>query len=138
MKRLTVVLIAIAFAASAIGHVRGDMPSTQSGQWTPAGVLSGMRAGAASVLLPSGAVLVTGGSAADGATATVDLFGDGGVFSPVVAMTTARTDHAAVVLADGRALVIGGRNADGAVASVERTPTVRGRLSARSRTRGGV
>jgi hypothetical protein len=119
MKRSTVALIALALAASAIGHVRGDMPSTQSGQWTPSGALSGVRAGAASVLLPGGGVLMTGGSGADGATATVDLFGDSGAFSAMPAMTTARTEHAAVVLVDGRALVIGGRNADGAVASVE-------------------
>ena len=119
MRHIRTLVVAVLLAGSAYGMVRGAMPAVQSGTWAPVTPMTDARAGAASALLPSGAVLVTGGSSETGSTASVELFAPDGAFSPVAPMNNARADHAAVVLDDGRVLVVGGRGSDGALAASE-------------------
>jgi YDG domain-containing protein/MBG domain-containing protein/galactose oxidase-like protein/List-Bact-rpt repeat protein/Kelch motif protein len=120
MKTLKALSIAVVVAATAYLPVKGDMPDVSTGRWQPAGSLAAERRGAAAVLLPSGPVLVIGGSASDGAALdSVELFGASGTFSPVAPMASPRADHSAVLLYDGRVLVTGGRNSDGALGGAE-------------------
>ena len=119
LKACVLFVFTAALAASFTGMLRGSMPDVQTGTWTVTGNLAGVRAGAASALLPDGRVLVTGGS--DGTTSidTVQVYGSDGGFSGAASMSSARADHTATVLEDGSVLVVGGRNTDGAVSSAE-------------------
>jgi hypothetical protein len=119
MKRIRSLVIVAIFAASTFGLLRGEAPNVQTGTWASGPAMSAVRSGAASVLMPNGRILVTGGLSDSGAVASTDIFDPFRGFAPGAAMNTARADHAAVTLADGSVLVIGGRNAGGAVASAE-------------------
>ncbi|HEV2349701.1 MAG TPA: Ig-like domain repeat protein, partial [Terriglobia bacterium] len=105
--------LAIAFLLYAAVHTRGSVSQVPSGAWGSSVNMAEARAGASSVLLPDGRILVTGGGGAYGPLATAELFGAGGSFSSAPSMTFARTNHVAVVLQDGRVLVAGGTGAEG-------------------------
>jgi N-acetylneuraminic acid mutarotase len=113
--RLSVLLVIlfVAFAAATatlLGFV--------SGTWQSTGSMSAERGGAASVLLPDGSVLVTGGNDANGPTASAESYSGSG-FSAAAAMHSARAGHTATLLPDGRVLVTGGNNGSGATNSAE-------------------
>ena len=70
--------------------------------------MSSARAGAATVLLQDGRLLITGGDNGTGAVTSADIFDKSGSFSPAAAMNNARIQHTATVLQDGTVLVAGG------------------------------
>ena len=59
--------------------VHGEVPDVPTGQWLAGPALVQPRAGAVSVALDDGRVLVIGGRTADGPVNTVDVFGTDGV-----------------------------------------------------------
>ncbi|MBK9517585.1 MAG: hypothetical protein IPO09_09570 [Anaeromyxobacter sp.] len=83
-----------------------------SGVWLPTGGLTFPRsADAASVLLPSGQLLVTGGSSDDGASRSAELLDPAtGGWTLTGSMAAPRSGHTATVLSSGQVLVIGGRS----------------------------
>ena len=98
---LLLLLLAMTSAAAA--------PNT----WSLTGEMSVLRNGMTSTLLPSGKVLVTGGSPTGGfggaASATAELYDPAtGTWSPTGSMSTARRFHSATLLPSGLVLVTGG------------------------------
>jgi len=89
------------------------------------------RYGHTATLLPSGRVLLTGGT--DPAlTPVAELYDpQTGTFVATGPMTTARSEHTATVLADGEVLIVGGNGANGQpVASAEIFDPISGMFSA--------
>jgi hypothetical protein len=99
--------------------LQGDVPSVQTGSWTTAAMPLSARTGAASVLLPDGRVLVTGGSDADNILASVELFGEPSGFAAATSLQISRADHALALLPDGSVLAVGGRTGEGSTATTE-------------------
>src|SRR3954451_7473836 len=91
------------------------MLKAESNVWSQAANLGDSRAGSAAVLLSHGQVLFTGGTGANGALATTELFKLDGSYALAPPMRQARTHHVAVRLQDGRVLVAGGTVEDGSV-----------------------
>src|SRR5690606_1594372 len=81
----------------------------------------------AATLLPSGAVLITGGTNGTVFNDEVDIYLDGENFGArgfefqliPITMTAERARHSATLLGDGRVLVAGGSNGSGALGSAE-------------------
>ena len=91
-----------------------------TGDFVSANDLSTARTGAASVVLPDGRVLITGGASADGvATTSAEFLNMDGSFSPAPPMSAARANHAAIWLPTGYVLVTGGRDGQGYTNSAE-------------------
>src|SRR5512133_1963410 len=113
----------IAFAALFLGLVlRATTPlHVETGTWAGAGQMSSVRAGAATVLLPDGRMMMIGGADANGNPLySAEFFNTDGTFSPAPPLATARTGHAAIWLLSGEVLVTGGSTAGGgATNSVE-------------------
>ncbi len=85
--------------------------SAATGTWTPAGSMTTDRDGHTVTTLPSGLILVAGGSGSLGYLASAEVYNPGsGMWSLVNSMATSRRDHTATRLADGRVLVAGGIN----------------------------
>ena len=61
--------------------VHGAVPDVPTGQWLPGPALAQPRAGAVSVALDDGRVLVIGGRTADGPVDTVEVFNTNGAMS---------------------------------------------------------
>ncbi len=80
--------------------------------WAPTGGMNLGRSGASAVLLASGKVLVAGGDAPAGRTATAELYDPAaGTWTPAGSMTSSRTGFAMVRLANGTVLAMGGATA---------------------------
>jgi len=96
----------------------GEVYKLVGNSWTPVlGTMSSERTQfPAAVLLPSGKVLIAGGSDSAGdAVTTADLYDPGtNSFSPTGSMGTARSYAAATLLSNGKVLVVGGADASGA------------------------
>jgi hypothetical protein len=109
--------IATVLAVLSIALVlKADLPVVATGNWSDAGRMSATRAGATSVLLPDGRVMIVGGTDGDGEPlASVELFNTDGTFTPGPAMNQARTGHAAIALLSGEVLVTGGTTSGGGV-----------------------
>ncbi len=115
-KALALALLFILFVAGTLVQWPGTLEASpppsgtqvSSGTWKAAASMSEARTGAASVLLPDGRVLVTGGMGESSLLASTELYNGDGTFSPAAAMHFARSQHSAVVLQDGRVLVAGG------------------------------
>ncbi len=88
-----------------------------AGSWSLAGSMGAARAHHTATLLPSGTVLVAGGSGDAGA----ELYDPASnSWSPAAGMSTARSDHTATLLPSGKVLVAGGSNpSTGTMASAE-------------------
>ncbi|MFZ5440271.1 MAG: kelch repeat-containing protein [Myxococcota bacterium] len=91
------------------------------GTITAANVLGAARVDAASVVLPSGQVLVVGGTNASGTVLnTAELFTpSSGTWAATGSMQTARRRFAATLLSNGLVLVAGGNDGTAALASAE-------------------
>jgi Galactose oxidase, central domain len=113
MKWFLGLLGAIAFLCGGFVILHGSLPPASINAWLPAGSLTAARAGAASVLLQDGRLLITGGNGASGALATTEILDPSSGFTPGPAMLNARSNHVAVALLDGRVLVAGGTDASG-------------------------
>ncbi|AGC43124.1 kelch domain-containing protein [Myxococcus stipitatus DSM 14675] len=97
-----------------------DVYEASSDRWSPAGNLSRVRGYAASVLLPSGDVLLVGGSDAAGAVATVERYSRASnAWAPSASLATARARPTASLLPSGRVLAAGGEGGGAPLASVE-------------------
>ena len=92
-----------------------SVPNVTSGTWQNWGNMNVARQGAATVRLLDGRVLILGGSDSNGPLASVEVFGNDGLFSAAQTMHSARWGHAASVLNDGRVLVTGGVTIGGGV-----------------------
>ena len=119
MKVLKTAAIVTVIVSSALALVQGDVPTVQSGTWTAAASPMSGRAGAASVLLPDGRVLLSGGSAGANILSSVELFSESGGFAAGASLNTPRTDHALALFADGSVLAVGGRSPEGSTDTSE-------------------
>jgi MYXO-CTERM domain-containing protein len=80
-----------------------------TGTWSPTGRLATARFRHTATLLPSGKVLVTGGSTSGGIFASAEVYDPAtGTWSPTGSMATARQSHTATLLPSGKVLVAGG------------------------------
>lgn len=75
--RLRTFLAALVVLAGAL-ITRGSVAPVSTGTWSSAGSLSSARAGAATVLLQDGRLLITGGDSGSGAVASADIFDTSG------------------------------------------------------------
>jgi hypothetical protein len=106
MARRTVgAAVAIVAAVLVLAGVQGHVPR-DAGTWSPAAPMSGVREGAASVLLADGRVMVLGGRDASGALETAEIYADGAW--SVVPSPIQRWGHTATALPDGRVVIAGG------------------------------
>jgi N-acetylneuraminic acid mutarotase len=97
------------------------MPSP-TGTWSLTGAMSQARSGAAAAAMSGGAVLVSGGTDANGVVlATAEIYGAKGSFTIVAPMNVPRTGHTATWLANtssdsgGYVLVTGGASTGGVI-----------------------
>src|SRR5262245_66275751 len=120
-RTIKTTLLCLAVVTALVGLdrlIRADVPTVSSNEWEQTSDMSHARAGAASTLMYDGRVLVTGGTSADGVTASVERYSpEGGAFLSTPPMAIARANHSSSLLADGRVLVAGGVDADGAALS---------------------
>jgi WD40 repeat protein len=94
-----------------------DPAGGTNGTWTATGTLNPAREAHKATLLPSGRVLVEGGSSGSGADAAVYDPAQG-TWTVTGSLKTGRFQHTATLLSDGRVLVAGGYNG-GALNSAE-------------------
>jgi hypothetical protein len=100
-------------------------------QWTATGRMNVGRYSHTATLLLDGRVLVTGGVANEGVTATAEVYDPAtGEWSAVGVMITPRTGHTATRLTDGRVLVVGGSLSAEPLASAELFEPATGEWSA--------
>jgi hypothetical protein len=108
---------------------------------TPVGALTNARDAAGATLLPTGLVLVTGGSSNGSILNSAELYDPATQLWHLAApLNNARYEHTQTLLADGRVLVAGGFNAFGPITSAEVydpiyntwTPTLSPLLTARA------
>ena len=84
-----------------------------SGTWSAGASLNTPRTGHTATLLPSGKVLVTGGSGTVGAVASAEVYDPvANTWTVVASMATARQGHSAGLMFNGTVLVAGGTNAE--------------------------
>ncbi len=102
MRRLNLVRVSVLLMSAPV--------LADAGVWLPTGPLSTIRADATATLLPSGKVLVAGGSGASGEPSnSAELYDPAvGSWAPTGSLGTARRDHTATMLPNGRVLVVGG------------------------------
>jgi hypothetical protein len=97
---------------SAAGFSLGSSPALAQAIWNPVGSLAEPRLEHTTTLLPSGNVLVTGGTGCPsglGSKATAELYDPATrTWSPVAAMSHGREGHTATLLGNGKVLVVGG------------------------------
>ncbi|HEX5411297.1 MAG TPA: YDG domain-containing protein [Terriglobia bacterium] len=113
IKRIFSFLGSIAILCGGFVILHGSLPPVSINAWLPAGNLTAARAGAGSVLLQDGRLLITGGNGASGALATTEILDPSRGFTPGPPMNFARSNHVAMLLRDGRVLVAGGTDASG-------------------------
>ena len=111
-----VVCLIVLLVISGTVLMRGISSQIPTGTWAAAGnstQLSAPRAGAATVQLADGRLLITGGGSGSGAVASADIYDTSGHFAAAAQMHASRSQHTATVLSDGTVLVAGGVGSDG-------------------------
>jgi hypothetical protein len=97
-----------------------DESTVEFYQWTAAPSMLLPRAFPAVIAMPDGDIMVIGGLAATGPTASTEIFDIGtGTWSPGPSLTYKRVGHTATLLKDGTVLVAGGDTAMGTTATAE-------------------
>jgi hypothetical protein len=97
-----------------------DAFDPRTGRFARAGTLVGRRLSAATLLLPSGEVLIAGGWSGPAVTRLVELFDPRtGRSRRIGDLSVARSDIAAALLSDGRVILAGGYDGSAAVPIVE-------------------
>ena len=112
-------LIVVVFVLIAGILLKGSIPQPATGSWLSTGSIGSPRAGAASVLLPDGRILITGGDSGAGPVTSTEIFDTTGAFVAAPPMSMARCAHTATLLADGRVLVAGGSTGNAATNAAE-------------------
>jgi len=116
MKKHALKIVCISALLAATGILlSASLPQVPSGTWAAVGSMNSARAGASTVLLQDGRILITGGSDANGPSSAAEFFGANGSFSAAASMNVQRSGHISVVLQDGRVLVAGGTTSGGGV-----------------------
>ena len=123
-KSLSIALIVfVILSLTGISNAQSLLPSP-TGTWTLTGAMSQARTEAAAVTIHGGAVLVTGGTDANGVVlATAEIYGSKGTFATVAPMNVPRTGHTATWLSNntdgsgGFVLVTGGASTGGVILS---------------------
>src|SRR6266705_939621 len=106
MRRIAAILVCLILGVISLEHlVKAGVLHVPSGTWASGGAMAQPRAGASAVRLQDGRVLITGGDAGAGPTATADFVATDGSTSPVPPMAAPRSSHISVALQDGRVLV---------------------------------
>ncbi|QSQ17707.1 kelch repeat-containing protein [Myxococcus landrumensis] len=121
---LTTGQVLVAGGANVVGpttfYADTDVYEASSDRWSPAGNLSGGRGAPASVLLPSGGVLLAGGSDAAGAVSVVERYSRASnTWAPAASLAAARASPTLSLLQSGRVLAVGGGESAAPLASVE-------------------
>jgi Kelch motif len=102
-------IIPVAVLALAAGLSAAPAQAATSGTWTVAGSMNTARFDDTSTLLPSGEVLVAGGSLANSALTTAELYSPAtGQWAFTGSMHVARAGQTATLLPGGKVLVSGG------------------------------
>ena len=94
-RRIAGPLFLLLIIASFGMWLHGAVPDVPTGQWLPGPALAQPRAGAVSVALDDGRVLVIGGRTADGPVDTVEVFNTNGTMSVGAQMLSPRSGHTA-------------------------------------------
>src|SRR5216683_5764133 len=120
MRRIAAILVCLILGLISLEHlVKAGVLHVPSGTWASGGAMAQPRAGASAVRLQDGRVLITGGDAGAGPTATADFVANDGSTSAAPLMGAPRSSHISVVLQDGRVLVVGGFTSGGVANSAE-------------------
>lgn len=82
---ISVLLVATGILLSA------SLPQVPSGTWVAVGAMNSARAGASTVLLQDGRILITGGNEASGPSSAAEFFGANGSFSLATPMNFQRS-----------------------------------------------
>ena len=119
MKRRVQSMLTVSFLT-----VFGSIPSpayqtSSSAAWLAAGRAGS--AGACSVEIPGGRVLVTGGEGSGGPLNTSQIYDAAGASTGVAPMLFSHAEHTCTLLGDGRVLVAGGRIGGAAASNVAET-----------------
>jgi hypothetical protein len=109
----------------------GSATPTVTASFTATGSMSSAHGGATATLLPTGRVLIAGGSGNHGTVlASAELYDPAtGQFTPTGSMSTPRSGATATLLADGRVLIAGGGTNGGTVSSAELYDPATGRFT---------
>src|SRR6266581_6323939 len=104
MKRPLILAAVVAVLASTSTFlIKASAPQVPSNTWAPGGDMAKGRAGASSVLLYDGRILVTGGMTDTGVSASVERYSpSAGGFLAAPPMENARANHSSTLLPDGR------------------------------------
>jgi hypothetical protein len=92
-----------------LGGCGSGLMAQSSGTFAATGTMIARRFGHTATLLPSGKVLITGGSDESSTLSSAEIYNPAtGTFAPTGKMSRARRSHSATLLADGRVLITGG------------------------------
>jgi hypothetical protein len=95
-------------------------PGNSDTPWTSIMPLGTSRSGHTATLLPSGQVLVAGGTNGIRDLSSAEVYDPAlGVWNGAPSLTTARSSHTATLLPSGRVLIAGGLNGNGSLASAQ-------------------
>lgn len=107
-------MIPMAVVALGAGLSAAPASAAASGTWAVTGSMNTARFFDTSTLLPDGQVLVAGGSLANSALASAELYSPGtGKWAFTGSMNAARAGQTATLLRDGQVLVAGGGSTPG-------------------------
>src|SRR5437773_300265 len=117
LHQTTTVILTALVSAFLLSSANSNSPKKE---WSPSGEMAVGRAGACSVALADGRVLVIGGRSSEGGVMpNADLLGDHDIFTAVAPMANSRSGHSCSLLPNGSVLVAGGASNSGALNVVE-------------------